>query len=81
MYYDYVLSIGSLSSLMAAAIPDPPQLGHTLALLSEGAAGSGCKLLPKSPRAQAYSTLNKVPYAVAYAILYNIIHIFKIESN
>ena len=29
--------------------------GHTLALLSEGVAESGCKLLPKSPRAQVRS--------------------------
>ena len=28
------------------------QLGHTLALLSEGVGGSGYKLLPKSPRAR-----------------------------
>ena len=28
------------------------QLGHTLALLSEGAGGGGCKLHPKSPRSQ-----------------------------
>ena len=30
------------------------QLGHTRALLSEGAAGSGYKLLRKSPRAQEH---------------------------
>ena len=28
----------------------------TLALLSEGVAGSGCKLLPKSPRAKSYAS-------------------------
>ena len=33
---------------MAAAIPDPDLPGHTLALLSEGVAESGYKLLPKT---------------------------------
>ena len=37
------------SDLMAATIPRSHQLGHTLALLSEGVGGSGCKLLPKKP--------------------------------
>ena len=41
---------------MAVTIPIPPTLysatPHPIALLSEGVGESGCKLLPKSPRAQ-----------------------------
>ena len=41
----------------------PHQLGHTLALLSEGVGVSGCKLLPKSPRAKAKAAALKVAKA------------------